>query len=146
MTGNVEQSRNLSKTLESSDALLVDLDTLPPFKRKRKQEIACQIAQHLAILLENSQTKALTTVRIPSAMALSEFYQCTVLDVLDGLYAFKQKSNEYTMNGLEAEIMLHNRPHILKTHPNQPLWNSPWGTSHKIAENPLFNLFQGKAG
>jgi len=145
-TGNVLPVKNPNSALECSDIPFIGLGALPPFKRKLKQEIACQIALHLAFLLEKNQAKSLTTLKIPSAIALSDFYQCTVLDVLDGLYAFKQKSNEYTMNGLDAEIILHNQTHILRTHQDKVLWRGRWGTSHKIAENPLLNLFQGKTG
>lgn len=136
------QNQPLSTTTKTTT---LTLSKFPPFKRNRKQDIACQIAQHLALLLKNDCPHSTVELRIPATTALSQFYNCTVLDVLDGLYAFKQKNHEYVMSGLDSEIILCAQPHFQKTRTQSP-WLTPWDMTHRIAENPFINLFPGKAG
>jgi hypothetical protein len=128
-----------------AEPTVADMHRFPAFKRNPQKEIAPQIAQHLAKYMEQSGPDASISIRIPAAISLSEFYGCSPLDVLDGLYAFRQKNYEYMMNGLDSEITLNSLPHNLTVR-SKTFWHGPWELTHKIAESPLINLFQGKAG
>jgi len=141
-TGN---NANYKSPTEPQEPVVADLSSFPAFKRNHQKEIAPQIAHHLTLLMQQNGTETRLSIRIPAAMILCDFYNCTPLDVLDGLYAFRQKNYEYVMNGMDSEITLHNQPHIVKTRPSS-FWNGPWNLTHKIAESPFISIFPGKAG
>jgi hypothetical protein len=65
-----------------------------------------QISAHLRQQLERCGTGNPPTIGLPSAMELSYFYERNVLDVLDALFELKKQQYEYSINGLDAEILL----------------------------------------
>jgi len=65
-----------------------------------------QISAHLRQQLERYGAGNIPTIELPSAMELSYFYERNVLDVLDALFELKKQQYEYSMNGLDAEILL----------------------------------------
>lgn len=80
---------------------------MPAFNANKKTEMAVQIANHLKTMLKVSGTGCPASLRVPSALELSGFYHCSILEVLDGLFELKKQHYEYVMNGLDAEIILH---------------------------------------
>lgn len=117
------------------------IEALPAFKLKDCMNIASQIASHLKRILQH-QASDMACLNLPSAMELAEFYHCSALDVLDGLYHLKNQSYEYAMNGLDSEIILYGP--IAGHKPVKPLpeWLYPWERAHKVTENPIITLFQ----
>lgn len=79
---------------------------LPPMHFSDKRSVALQIAAHLRKALHKYGQGCPTSLRIPSAMELAGFYHHSILDVLDGLFELKNQHYAYTMNGLDAEIIL----------------------------------------
>jgi hypothetical protein len=75
-------------------------------------------------------------------MELAEFYHCSALDVLDGLYNLKNQRYEYAMNGLDSDVILYGPLVGLKPTKALPVWLYPWERTHKVTENPIITLFQ----
>lgn len=124
----------------SQDAISVNTQQLPRFKKNDKQAIAQQVAQNLKRIMQQFGSHQPTSIKLPSAMELAQFYQCTPLDVLDGLYAFKGPQYDYTMQGLDADIVLCGPLVCIKPEKAKPEWMYPWECTHKLTENPLTDV------
>lgn len=127
------------------DTLIINVSQLPRFKKNERQEISKQVALHLRRLIQQVGNGRLVSIKIPSAMELAEFYHCTPLDVLDGLYTFKTQEYDYAMQGLDAEIILCGPLVGIKPDNIRPEWMFPWECTHKLAENPLTQVLPNKA-
>ena len=137
---------NASFLQHPPDIILIRMEQFPPFKKHPDQDIASQIAKHLTLVLRTFKKEASPVFEVPSAITLASFYQCTILDVLDGLYALrKNQAYEYIMNGLDAEIHLVGTTLIQKSVKRLPKWLYPWESTHKLAEAPLPQLFHDEA-
>jgi hypothetical protein len=85
----------------------LEFTALAPCVLRDKEESALQIACHIRQLLETYGTGHPVTLKIPSCMALAEFYNRSPLDVLDALFCLKEQQFTYRMNGLDGEITLY---------------------------------------
>jgi hypothetical protein len=136
----------ISRLPDNQDITGIKLQALPPFKFSQKSEVALQIASHMRRTLELFGTGNPPSLKIPSAMDLAFFYRCSVLDVLDGLFALKTQRYDYSMNGLDSEIILKDPISRRKqTASLRTIWSSrltdealkPWNTIKYYAAFPL---------
>lgn len=124
------------------ESVINNVRELPPFQAKEEQAISLQIAKHLKLTLNKLGKGANISLKLPSAIDLADFYHCTPLDVLDGLFNLKNQLYEYSMPGLDGEITLSGPVANCNMGRHIPAWMYPWDQTHKLAENPLINLLK----
>lgn len=124
------------------ETVINDVRELPPFQAKADQAISTQIAKHLKQTLNNLEKGVNVSLKLPSAIVLADFYHCTPLDVLDGLFTLKNQLYEYAMPGLDGELTLSGPVANCHMGRHIPAWMYPWDQTHKLAENPLINLLK----
>lgn len=143
---------SISQLPSKHDILTINISDFPPFVFSEKSDIALQIAAHLRRVLRNHGRGCPASLRIPSAITLSGFYQRSILDVLDGLIELKNQHYEYVMNGLDSEIILHDPLCRSKNNKSTLTWSTlseellnPWNAIKQHTRNPLTDILPRKA-
>lgn len=130
---------------EPHELTQIDIKALLPYQFNGKVELAPQIATHLQRTLEHCPNDHYPSVQLPSTMVLADFYQCSILDVLDGLFELKRHHYEYMLNGLDGEILLHDPMARKKNCKGMAAWRAlaeeqllhPWSIIKRNTHNPL---------
>lgn len=125
-------------------ANIIELDNFPVYRFKANQEVALQIAEHLKLLLESYGAGKPTSVCVPSTVILSDFYQSTVLDVLDALFKLQEQHYDYMMHGLDAEIVLYDKLNGKRGNKNRFERFNPWTSMQYKGHNCLADLIPGE--
>jgi hypothetical protein len=143
----------ISHLPDTPDIATLTVAELPEITFNDKQDVARQIADHLIKILKEKGCGCPTSLRIPSSLMLGQFYKQSILDVLDGLFELKQQHYEYVMNGLDAEIILHDPLCRTKSGKSVPArhWPLPemvlshWDAIQHQSRNPLADILPRKA-
>jgi hypothetical protein len=119
---------------EHQEIVSVDIASFLPCKFNDKYETSRQIAAHLRHMLETFGSGEQLSLKTPSAMTLSGFYNRSILDVLDALFALKKQHYEYIIQGLDGEIILYApvvKKKLLKDFSRVHDIIAPWGRTLK---------------
>lgn len=82
----------------------LSLENLPCYQSRDGQKTDLQIARHLAHVLKAHGRPS--TLYLPTALALSGFYHCPVVEVLKGLQALKKLGHDYQLHSLDSNVTL----------------------------------------
>jgi hypothetical protein len=85
---------------------VLELKKLPQFNRLNPSGGLQPLVVHLKTILRNFGKGHPPAVQIPSVMALSLFYRCDILDLLECLRLLREARYDYLMKGLDLPLML----------------------------------------
>lgn len=141
----------VSRLPDKLDIPSLDLAELPRWKFNDREDVSQQIATHLRKALEELGAGNPPSLRTPSVMHLADFCNRSILDVLDALYALKLQHYEYVMNGLDADVILHDPLARKRGSRRTPGWSgladaasNPWNALHQVGRKPLSEIFPRK--
>lgn len=84
----------------------LELRMLPPFAPNEQQISLKPLVEHLKSILENFGQGHPPAIQLPSVIALSSFYRCDILDLLESLSLLREYRYDYLMKGLDLPVVL----------------------------------------
>lgn len=87
-----------------------------PCKACHDSHTALHLAGHLKQILGKYGKGEKVTLRLPSVIDLANFYQCSVIDVFEALYALNMQYYSYQIHSLDTGIILQDPLNRKKSH------------------------------